>query len=349
MIFENHGFVDKYIGDAIMALFPKDASSAVAAGLGMLAGLEEFNIQRAVRGEAPVRIGIGLNTGISMLGAVGGANKMEGTVISDAVNLASRLEALTKVYGAPLLISEHTLYSLDNASEHCIRFIDRVLVKGKSRPQSVYEIFDNDPPRVRDQKKRDIELFEKALACYHYRDIDTSFRLLSRCLSNNPQDKPAVIYLERCEKYRQTGHHESTGELDIITSWKDEYNIGIEEVDKQHRELMDQINRLSSAVSHGLDASEIISAITFLAEYVGRHFQTEDNLMVEFKYPFIKEHRKQHQIFKEYFDKLRHAIDRISDNKLFLSFRIQVFLVDWLINHTTKTDKHLGKYLREKM
>ena len=138
----------------------------------MLNELELFNLELAGQGLSPIRIGIGLNTGISMLGTVGGANKMEGTVISDAVNLSSRLESLTKTYGAPLLISEHTLYSLDDASLHFIRFLDRVLVKGKSRPQCIFEVFDADPPGMRQAKMETLILFEEALACYHYRDMD---------------------------------------------------------------------------------------------------------------------------------------------------------------------------------
>ena len=348
IIFKNNGVIDKYIGDAIMAIFPKSASDAVKAAIAMLAKLDDFNESLKHEGISHVRIGIGLNTGISMLGTVGGTNKMEGTVISDAVNLASRLESLTKIYGAPLLISEHTLYSLSNASEQFIRFIDRVLVKGKSRPQCIFEVYDADPIEIRLAKMETLRLFEEALAYYHYKNIDKAEELLVECLKKNPSDQPARVYLERCQNYQRTGHHESTGELEMITTWKDEYNVGISAIDHQHMELLDQINRLSAAINHGSKDEEISEAIAFVENYVRVHFNTEESLMARHNYPFITEHKKQHQVFYQYFLKLKQEMEGVSENKLFLSFRTQVFLVDWLINHSTKTDKHLGKYLKER-
>ena len=110
-LFQSHGFIDKYIGDAIMAIFPTSADDALRAALAMLKRLRGFNATRRRSGAPAIRIGIGLNTGLAMAGAVGGLHRMETTVISDAVNLASRIESLTKTYGVPLLISEHVLYT----------------------------------------------------------------------------------------------------------------------------------------------------------------------------------------------------------------------------------------------
>ncbi|HPP07400.1 MAG TPA: adenylate/guanylate cyclase domain-containing protein, partial [Syntrophorhabdaceae bacterium] len=138
------GIIDKYIGDAIMALFPKDADAAIKGAVDMLQHLEIFNNERQGSGLPPIKIGIGLNTGLMMLGIIGGRHHMESTVISDAVNLASRIESMTKNYKTPILISEHTYYSLRDPSIYGIRFVDRVKVKGKEQCQSVYEVFDAD-------------------------------------------------------------------------------------------------------------------------------------------------------------------------------------------------------------
>lgn len=140
------GIIDKYIGDAIMALFPKGADSAIKGAISMLNELEVYNRDLMDSGQKPIKIGIGINTGLMMLGIIGGKHHMESTVISDAVNLASRIESMTKNYMTPLLISEHTYYNLNNPSLYCIRFVDRVKVKGKEQCQSIYEVFDNDPP-----------------------------------------------------------------------------------------------------------------------------------------------------------------------------------------------------------
>ena len=136
-----HGFIDKYIGDAIMALFPTNADDAVSCAIAMLTTLEAYN-QTCENHALPLRIGIGLNTGPLMLGTVGGKNRMDGTVIADAVNLASRVESLTKQYGTDLLITHHTYQALADTTRYQIRIIDRVIVKGKSEPITLYEIFD---------------------------------------------------------------------------------------------------------------------------------------------------------------------------------------------------------------
>jgi class 3 adenylate cyclase len=139
-----NGFIDKYIGDSIMALFPTGADDALKACILMREKLKSYNLGRNKAGYAPVKIGIGLNTGKLMLGTVGGKNRMDSTVISDAVNLASRVEGLCKIYKAPLLITENTLNSLEEQKKHQIRFIDRVKVKGKEEPVSIFEVMDGE-------------------------------------------------------------------------------------------------------------------------------------------------------------------------------------------------------------
>lgn len=139
IIREHGGFIDKYMGDAIMALFEGDPADAVRAGMAMLAQLEIYNQGRREAGYAPIEIGIGINTGDLMLGTVGEHRRMEGTVISDTVNLAARLESLTKEYAIPLIISEYTLSELKG--DYATRFIDRLAVKGKSQAVSIYEVF----------------------------------------------------------------------------------------------------------------------------------------------------------------------------------------------------------------
>lgn len=139
---QHHGFIDKFIGDSIMALFERSADDAVSAAIVMLRTLKDYNEGRKRAGYIPVQIGIGINTGPLMLGTLGEAHRMEGTVIGDAVNAASRLEKLTKHYKLPLLISENTLNELKEPSIYNIKPVGRVLVEGKSRPISVYQVSD---------------------------------------------------------------------------------------------------------------------------------------------------------------------------------------------------------------
>ena len=198
-IIRNDGFIDKYIGDAIMALFGGSADQAVTAGITMLDRLVEYNAHRQQDGYIPIHIGIGINTGKLMLGTVGGHNRMDGSVISDAVNLASRIEGLTKNYGVALLISHQTYSRLVNPAAYSIRMVDKVKVKGKSELVTVYEVFDADAEENRQGKLDTLEKFSEALRYYYdLQDIETSARLFAECLAHNPHDAVAKIYLDRC-------------------------------------------------------------------------------------------------------------------------------------------------------
>ncbi|MEG5136808.1 MULTISPECIES: AAA family ATPase [unclassified Microcoleus] len=199
VINDNHGFIDKYIGDAIMALFSGEADNAVKAGIAMLQGLVEYNQYRANSGYAPIKIGIGINTGYLMLGTVGGQNRMDGTVISDAVNLASRVEGLTKNYGVSLLITQETYSRLENSSQYAIRTLDTVKVKGKSEAVTVYEVFDCDPPEIKEGKLATLQLFAEALEIYSEGKLAKAGRLFSECWRQNQGDRVAKVYWERCQ------------------------------------------------------------------------------------------------------------------------------------------------------
>jgi adenylate cyclase len=198
LIVENQGFIDKYIGDAIMALFSEGADDAVKAGIAMLQTLAEYNRDRASLGYVPVEIGVGINTGSLILGIVGGKSRMDGTVISDAVNLASRIESLTKNYGVSLLITQQTFDRLTNPGDYAIRVIDKVQVKGKSEWVTVYEVFDADLAEVKAGKLATMQLFTEALSLYNMKNFRQAAGLLADCLWQNPGDKVARIYWERC-------------------------------------------------------------------------------------------------------------------------------------------------------
>lgn len=339
------GFIDKFVGDGIMALFPGGSDDGLRAAIGMLRNLERYNDGRQRASYYPLRIGVGLNSGITMLGTIGAQNRMETTVIGDTVNVASRLQSITRIYGAPLLISEHTLYGLADASRYSIRLIDRMRVKGKIHPQTVYEVFDADPAELRDAKRRTLSQFGHAIACYHLRDIERSRALLQQCRAAGPTDSVVELYIERCERYLASGEHEGTGELDLIPEWREEFSIGVAEIDAQHRQLLEQMRRLSDRVRSGSHV-EVNEVLDFLGRYVVNHFRDEERLMRDSHYPFLEQHVHEHRTFQTYYLKLREEIENGNSDPTYINFRIQLLLVDWLINHTTKTDRHLGSFLR---
>jgi two-component system, sensor histidine kinase ChiS len=204
-IHSHKGFIDKYIGDAVMALFPESPNDAVLSAIAMQKKVALYNEKREQRGEVPIKIGIGLHTGSLMLGTIGGAQRMEGTVIADAVNLASRLEGLTKQYGAAIAISEKVLFQLDEMEQYGYRFLDRVKVKGKKEAVAVFEIYDSDPLLQQQFKTSTKSNFEKAIVLYYQQKFDLAQQFFQAILQLNPQDVAAQLYWTRCEKHQKNG------------------------------------------------------------------------------------------------------------------------------------------------
>ena len=200
LISKHGGFIDKYIGDAIMALF-NEADEALSAAIDMIHGLIEYNAGRVFAGYIPIEIGIGINTGSLILGTVGESDRMQTTVIGDSVNLAARTEGLTKIYQTPVLITEHTFKRLKNPQQFNIRLLDCVQVKGKNEVITIYEALDPLPDELKEKKISIKHSFEKAFTLFRKEDFIGAHNLFKECLDQCPEDAATRIYLERCQKY----------------------------------------------------------------------------------------------------------------------------------------------------
>jgi two-component system sensor histidine kinase ChiS len=205
VIRNNNGFIDKFMGDAIMALFSDNSEDALNAAIEMRIKLTEFNQIINQFGKPSINSGIGIHTGSLMLGVVGGEGRMDGTVISDAVNLASRLEGLTKIYGCSVIITEDTLIRLGNPGAYNFRFLDIVRVKGKKEAVYIFELIDGEPDEIRNIKIQQKEDFGVAMNYYKKRDFKSALDKFSIVYADNPRDKAAGIYIKRCTKYMKEG------------------------------------------------------------------------------------------------------------------------------------------------
>lgn len=201
----NSGFIDKYIGDGIMALFPEKPDDALQAAVAMLRRVDEYNDHRNRSGYRPISIGIGIHTGNLMLGTVGEKERMDGSVIADAVNLCARLESLTRLYGSSILVSGQTLKLLAQKDSYHHRFVDRVRVKGKKELVLIYEIFDSDPPETKKRKIAGRKVWTKALFHYYDRDFKKAYRLFKLLKEKHPQDRIYDLYLRRCVRCIKLG------------------------------------------------------------------------------------------------------------------------------------------------
>ncbi|MDM8561389.1 response regulator [Candidatus Parabeggiatoa sp. HSG14] len=206
VIRKHNGFIDKYIGDAIMALFPEKVDDAVQASIEIHQQLIAFNKDRKKNLMQPISIGIGLHIGTLMLGTIGEKKRMEGTVISDAVNLASRLEGLTKMYGASLIMSEEILKELTNLEQYHYRSLGKVRVKGKQEPVHIFEIIDSESDEEVKIKKIQLKsLFNQAVGFYYQKQFQQAFIQFQHIMTELPQDKATAFYLERCKHYIEQG------------------------------------------------------------------------------------------------------------------------------------------------
>jgi len=204
-IHREQGFINDIFGDGIMALFHKGADAALQAALGMLAAVDRFNETLAADGEQPIRVGIGMNSGPLMLGTIGGAERLSCTVVGDPANTAARVEGMTKLYGATLLISQGTYERLADPERYRIREVDRVRAKGKDEPLAIYEVLDGDPPEVREQKLHTAALFETALDHYRAGAFEDALVTFERCCAEAPTDAAAALYVDRCQEYLALG------------------------------------------------------------------------------------------------------------------------------------------------
>ncbi|BDA78014.1 hypothetical protein LPTSP3_g09440 [Leptospira kobayashii] len=205
VIESNHGFIDKYIGDAIMGLFPGDADNAIQASISIQKEIGKYNLSRKDLGTNPLKVGIGLHTGNLILGTIGHNERMEGTVVSDSVNLASRIEGLTKYYGSNILISEDTFHSLKDPQKYHARLLDNVMVTGKETSIFVIEILDGYEKEDLDRFLSTKKDFEIGHILYKEKAFNASIDFFKKVLEANPIDSACAFYLKRAEFYDAHG------------------------------------------------------------------------------------------------------------------------------------------------
>jgi signal transduction histidine kinase/class 3 adenylate cyclase/ActR/RegA family two-component response regulator len=188
----NQGFIVKYLGDGMMAIFPRCAEDAIAAGIAKLHQVHQLNCDRG--GPDQIAIGIGIHYGPMMVGIVGESQRMQCDAFSDNVNLTARIEGLTKFYGVSMIISEQVVCQLGANPSYQLRKLGQVMVQGRQQPLLIYEVFDADPLDLRNRKAATLALFELGLEAYQSADFVEAQVYFQRVLHQNPSDRPAQLY-----------------------------------------------------------------------------------------------------------------------------------------------------------
>jgi adenylate cyclase len=205
VVFRHGGILDKYIGDAIMSLFGApfekefDAENAVATANEMIVVLRELNARRVRDGKAPIDIGVGISTGDAIVGSIGSPKRMEYTAIGDSVNLASRLEGATKLYGVKVMLSEFTLGAMKVRPP--VRELDLMRVKGKDQPVAVYEALGHHDASTFPNMRDALDYYESGLALYRQQRWSEALQRFDAALRAHPADGPSQVYKERASYY----------------------------------------------------------------------------------------------------------------------------------------------------
>lgn len=201
IVMSHKGVVDKYMGDAIMAFYGApvrhrdEAPQAVKSAFAMLNALKDFNVWQTKRNRPEFRIGIGINYGAVTVGNIGSEKKMDYTVIGDMVNLASRLEGLTKVYSQPLVISDSVAKKIEQ--EFPCRLLDRVIVKGKTEGSGIYTTRET----LNASEEQAWPIHAEALGLYYQRRFEEAARLFRKVRELLPDDRTSELFIERCRSY----------------------------------------------------------------------------------------------------------------------------------------------------
>ena len=205
VIRSNNGFINQYLGDSIMAIFPENPEDALRAAVGMQKEVHELNKERKELGLHPIKAGIGMHTGSLIMGITGDEFRLDAATISDTVNTAARIESLTKYYKSPLLLSDHTLQYLHDHTNFHFRHLGSVKLKGKHNLLSIIECINGFDELQFERKLQTLSHFNDAMNSYHDQQFENALQLFQTILAIDPDDLTAHYFLNNTKKYLREG------------------------------------------------------------------------------------------------------------------------------------------------
>lgn len=335
IIIKYDGIIDKYIGDAILAIFPNKCEDALNCAIEMQIVLQK-NYFSLGNKQVKIEAGLALHQGEVLLGVIGGKKLLQTTVISDTVNTCSRLQSLTKVYGTRIIISETVLQNIDDPGNYHIRFLDHASVQGKEDSIYICEVYDCDDEKQIELKQETKTYFDRGVMIYQSGDYENSWKVFIEILKLNPTDGPSIFYLNRSATFMVKGITLIHEYEEKIVNWNESWETGIKLIDDQHKILFDIINDLNKAIKFKREKEVINHIIDNLNIYVYTHFTMEEELMLRYSYPDFENHKKSH---KSFIDKIENMITRYKNSTDLDTEDFLNFLINWLTDHIIESDR----------
>jgi len=205
----HNGFINQYLGDAIMAIFPRNAEDALLAAIEMQKEVQDLNKIRIANNQNPIQIGVGMHTGSLIMGITGDENRMDATTISDSVNIASRLESLTKHYSASIIISDSSLKQIEKKDNFHLRSLGLVQLKGKREAVEIHECFDSNMVPDLEKKLSTLTVFNEGVSLFLNKSFPEANIAFKKVLDTDPGDHTAKFFYRNTKKIIDEGVFEN--------------------------------------------------------------------------------------------------------------------------------------------
>jgi class 3 adenylate cyclase len=218
IIRSNNGFINQYLGDSIMALFPGHPEDALKAAVAMQKAVYELNCKRTSEGLPIIRAGIGMHTGPLIMGITGDEHRLDAATISDTVNTAARIESLTKYYKSPLLLSSETLRQIANYDTYQLRNLGNVQLKGKFNLLGIIECINGYPDNILHKKTTNLALFNQSMNDYFDQHFENAIQGFRTIIATDADDHTAIFFMANALKYLKNGVPENwTGAEEMLS------------------------------------------------------------------------------------------------------------------------------------
>jgi adenylate cyclase len=205
----HNGFINQYLGDAIMAIFPRNAEDALLAAIEMQKEVQDLNRIRAVNHQTPIQIGVGMHTGPLIMGITGDAHRMDATTISDTVNIASRLESLTKHYSVNIILSDSSLKQIGQKDGFHLRSLGLVQLKGKREAVEIHECFDSNTSPDKEKKLDTLAAFNQGVSFFLNKSFHEANLAFKKVVDTDPGDQTAKFFYRNTKKIIEEGVFEN--------------------------------------------------------------------------------------------------------------------------------------------